>query len=319
MILKRGSVEMFKVQNTDAADDKESQAGKVGNSTRTTIAAANHNKDDQDTNKPQDRSNQQQQQQQNTRSVVDMLMGKAAEKTLDFDTVLKDTRMRVWKSLKEGYEYENMDDESDKYLRANALEHIEIAVMYVDLVGSTKMILELPPEKVTIIMSSFAQEMASIIRQHHGYVLKFVGDAVIGYFVTKANTLMMSDNAVNCARSMISVICDGINPILDQYDYPELKVKIGIDAGVAIVVRYGSDPEHSHVDIMGPVMNIAAKIQNKAQPNQILIGLDIYDKLHPDTKAVCDQVEWSHDEWSYRSRVTGKIYTVYNVQPIGEP
>ena len=54
--------------------------------------------------------------------------------------------------------------------------------MYVDLVGSTTMTLEMPAEKIAIIISSFSQEMAAVIRQHQGYVLKFVGDAVIGYF-----------------------------------------------------------------------------------------------------------------------------------------
>ena len=36
--------------------------------------------------------------------------------------------------------------------------------------------------KMGSIVSSFSQEMASVIKQHQGYVLKFVGDCVIGYF-----------------------------------------------------------------------------------------------------------------------------------------
>jgi hypothetical protein len=40
-----------------------------------------------------------------------------------------------------------------------------------------------------------------------------------------------TDDAVNCAKSMISVIQKGINPILNQYDYPDLMVKIGVDFG----------------------------------------------------------------------------------------
>jgi len=251
-----------------------------------------------------------------TASVVDMLMGKTAERTLDFETMIRDTQIRVWKSLKEGYEYESIEDESDRYLRKNVLKHIEMAVMYVDLVGSTQMALEISPEKVAIIMSSFAQEMAYVIKQYNGYVLKFVGDAVIGYFVAEANQLLTADNAVNCARSMISVIRDGINPILDQYDYPELKAKIGIDSGQSIVVRYGSDAKTSHVDLIGPVMNIAAKIQNKAAANHVLIGSDVYDRLHPETKDMCSLMKWDKDEWSYRSRKSGGIYSVYEVSPI---
>ena len=48
-----------------------------------------------------------------------------------------------------------------------------------------------------------------------------------------------------------------------------------------MIVRYGSDNEKSHVDILGPTMNIAAKIQSMAKPQQILIGQDVYEKIHP--------------------------------------
>ena len=251
-----------------------------------------------------------------TVSVVDMLMGKTAERTLDFETMIHDTQMRVQKSLEVGYEYDGIEDESDLYLRKNILKHVEMVVMYVDLVGSTHMALEIPPKKVAIIMSAFAQEMAYVIKQHNGYVLKFVGDAVIGYFVAEANRLLMADNAVNCARSMISVIRDGINPILGQYYYPELKAKIGIDIGQSIVVRYGSNAKMSHVDLLGPVMNIAAKIQNKAAANHILIGSDLYDRLHPETKRMCSRMKWGRDEWAYRARKSDGIYSVYEVSPI---
>ena len=114
-------------------------------------------------------------------------------------------------------------------------------VMFVDLVGSTDMALLLPPEKLGIIISSFSQEMRSVIRHHGGYVLKYVGDAVIGYFIAEESPLVVSDNAVNCAKTMIDVIERGINPILSEYDYPELHVKIGMDFGENVIVRYGSD------------------------------------------------------------------------------
>lgn len=272
-----------------------------------------NNKDDNNNNKNVNDSKS-----QNAPSVVDMLMGTASnsKKTQDFETMIHDTRMRVWKSLKKGYEYANDENDSDEFLRKNILTHVDMTVLYVDLVGSTNMILEMPPERVATIMSSFAQEMARVVNQYNGYVLKFVGDAVIAYFTSNTYHLMTADNAVNCARSMLSVIQHGINPVLDQYDYPELQVKIGLDAGQSIIVRYGSDPKLSHVDLLGPVMNIAAKIQNRAKPNQILIGLDVYNKLHPDTKKKCQLLKWGRDKWSYRSRMTGKIYDVYEVQPI---
>jgi class 3 adenylate cyclase len=242
-------------------------------------------------------------------NVVDMLLSKNQNETLDSETMILETQKRVWAALKKGYEYSGLIDESDEFLRKNVFSKLDMVVLYVDLVGSTTMTLEMPAEKIAIIVSSFSQEMAAVIRQHHGYVLKFVGDAVIGYFVGDARHA--SDDAVNCAKSMISIIQKGINPILDQYDYPDLMVKVGLDFGKNIVVRYGADVEHSHVDLMGPAMNIAAKIQNMAKPNQILIGHDVHQRLHPKTQKDFSPIVWKKDEWKYHSRITGEIYKVY--------
>ena len=242
------------------------------------------------------------------------VISKNKHQILDSESMILETQKRVWGALKKGYEYSGVVDESDQFLRKHVFSKLEMVVLYVDLVGSTTMTLEMPAEKIAIIISSFAQEMATVIRQHQGYVLKFVGDAVIGYFVSDEDKIygtVATDDAVNCAKSIISVIQKGINPILNQYDYPDLMVKIGVDFGQNIIVRYGSDIEHSHVDIMGPAMNIAAKIQNTAKPNQILIGDDVFQKLHSNSQKEFNQIIWKDNEWKYRSRLTGKIYKVY--------
>lgn len=246
-----------------------------------------------------------------TNDVVDMLLSKNSNQTLDSETMILETQKRVWGALKKGYEYSGIINDSDKFLRKNVFLKLNMVVLYVDLVGSTTMTLEMPEEKIAIIVSSFSQEMAAVIRQHQGYVLKFVGDAIIGYFIGENNGLLAADNAVNCAKSMLTIIQKGINPILNQYDYPDLMVKIGVDYGQNIVVRYGSDVEKSHVDLMGPAMNIASKIQNMAKPNQILIGSDVYQRLHPNSQKEFTQIVWKNNEWKYRSRVTGEIYNVF--------
>ncbi len=243
---------------------------------------------------------------------VDMVLSRKGAKIVDTETLVKNTQKRIWASLKQGYEYEeNTINESEKFLRDLVSSRVDMIVLYVDLVDSTEITLSLPEEKVAIIIRSFAQEMATVIRQHDGYVLKFVGDAVIGYFVAEALPLLAVDNAVNCAKSMLTVIEKGMNPILNQYDYPELKIKIGLDYGKNIIVRYGSDRENSHVDILGPAMNIASKIQHTAYPNQILIGEDVYERLHPNLQQQFNQVVWTQTKWKYHDRETGKLYPVY--------
>jgi class 3 adenylate cyclase len=245
-------------------------------------------------------------------NVVDMMLGKKAEKTIDSETMIQETQKRIWKSLKHGVEYDATVDRSDAFLRQHVNEKIHMVVLFVDLVGSTNISLTLPEEKVAIIISSFAQEMALAIRQHNGFVLKFVGDAVIGYFM-HTSVLIAADNAVSCAQRMIQIMDQGVNPILNNYDYPDLLLHIGLDYGDNMIVRYGSDKEKSHVDILGPTMNIAAKIQSMAKPQQILIGQDVYEKIHPSVQQKFRKESWSKSEWKYNDKRTGTPYHVYSL------
>jgi class 3 adenylate cyclase len=242
---------------------------------------------------------------------IDIVLSRKGAKVVDSETLVKEAQKRIWSALKQGYEYNPSTDESEKFLRDLVSSRVNMIVLYVDLVGSTDITLSLPEEKVAIIISSFAQEMAEVIRQHDGYVLKFVGDAVIGYFIAEALPLLAADNAVNCAKTMVTLVEKGLNPILNQYDYPELKIKIGMDFGKNIIVRYGADKEKSHVDILGPAMNIASKIQHVAEPNQILIGEDVYTRIHPSIQKSFEKVVWTKTKWKYHDRETGKLYPVY--------
>ena len=214
-------------------------------------------------------------------NILDILLSKSSEKTIDPATLIKSVQNRVNKALEKGYQYTRVIDSSEKFLRKNVFRQINMGVLYVDIVGSTKMSMRLPPDKLSTIISSFSQEMSYVIEQFHGYVLKFVGDAVIGYFVEdETDKIPAAYETVACAESMIKVVKQGINPTLvEKTGLSEISVKIGIDFGSNVIVRYGADEKKAYVDLLGPTMNVASKIQNLAKPNQIIVGQDAYDKL----------------------------------------
>ena len=114
---------------------------------------------------------------------------------------------------------------------------------------------------------------------------------------------------------MIDVIKNGMNPILNQYDYPDLKIKIGIDSGQIMAISYGIESDDFPIDLIGPPMNIASKIQSLSKPNQILVGEDVYKKLSPDMQPKFQAKVFSNSEWKYRSRTTGNMYGVYGYNP----
>lgn len=246
-----------------------------------------------------------------TPSIVDMLLGRGTEKVVDSETLITEVHDRVLKSLNHEFMYSTVTEESETFLREKVLQSMKMAVLFVDLVGSTSMILNLPKEKLAIIFTTFAQEMAYVIKRHEGFVLKFVGDAVIGYFVAEDLSASVANRAVTCAESMLKILKLGINPILKSNNLPELKIKIGIDYGENTIVRYGDDLQESHVDILGPSVSIASKIQNLAQPDQIVVGDDIYTKLHMSIQEYFARLKLDKSEWNYKSAKTKKVYPVY--------
>jgi adenylate cyclase len=185
--------------------------------------------------------------------------------------------------------------------------------MYVDLVGSINMSMTLPIDKLVSIIRAFTYEMSCVIQSHKGYVLKYVGDKVIAFFPSSYNKLLACDNTIYCAQSMFTVIQNGINPILNQYDYPEVVVKIGIDEGKNVIVQYGHE-KRSLIDILGYCMSIAAKITSITDPNGITIGEDVYNVIHPTLKSRFRELKDRMEDWKYTNRHTGQLYKLYSMK-----
>src|SRR5207245_11050359 len=99
-----------------------------------------------------------------TKNIVDMMLGAGRSGTLDTESLIKETQKRVWSSLKKGYEYDYSIDESDQFLRSHVDMKLHMIVVFVDLVGSTEMTLQLPAETLAIILSSFSQEITFAIQ-----------------------------------------------------------------------------------------------------------------------------------------------------------
>lgn len=244
-----------------------------------------------------------------------MMSGEKEEQTtaIDSETLVSQTQDRLWHALKRRFQYDSSLRPGQEYLLNHVSSKIPLVILYADLVGSTNMSMTLPIDKLVTIIRSFTYEMSSVVYSHEGYVLKYVGDAIIAFFPASYNKLLACDKAVQCAKSMITVIKNGINPILNQYDYPELNVKIGLDEGENVIVQYGED-KSSQIDVLGYCMSIAAKITSLTAPNKISIGEDVYKMLHPSIRSKYKEAIFSPDEWKYTDRETGKLYRVYTLQ-----
>lgn len=241
---------------------------------------------------------------------------------VDIGQAIRLAQERVWKALKVDSQFNLSIEEKQNILAKFAKSRVTFVILHIDLVGSTRLSMTLPVDRLATIIQAFTQEMSLTISAYGGYVLKYVGDAILAFFpATGDDYYLPCINAVNCARSMIKIMREGINPILNQYDYPEMSVRVGIDVGENVVVQYGWDTHTveggrrlraPHYDILGYTINVASKMTVLARPDQIVIGQMVYDVLDERQKSTFHRLQISPEVWSYVSNYSdGGIYRLY--------
>lgn len=229
---------------------------------------------------------------------------------LDRSNIVKESQKRIKKALVEGFEYHHLAiAKSDHFLRKHTSQKLGFAVIYVDLVGSTIMSTELSPDFLSKIVTVFCQEVSYVIELFRGFVLKFVGDAVIGYFPSSQNL----NDIVLCAESIVYIVRDAINPLLLQMGHAGIEVKVTSDYGQHTIIRYGSDRESSYVDIISATMNLAAKMQSVARGSQMVIGNALHEKLSDDWQQIFEKAKLDQIKWNYHNLAEQKPYELYIV------
>jgi adenylate cyclase len=166
-----------------------------------------------------------------------------------------------------------------RFLRRKVNQKVDVVILYVDIDGSTKMSMALSPDRFATILHVFSQEMSLVTSEYGGYVLKYVGDAIIALFPAEYNSGRASRNAVDCAKDMQRIIKECINPELSARGLPQLAVKMSIDYGDVQVVLYGKSIDRSHIDIVGSSISMAAKMIPLAKTWHVVIGQSIYENL----------------------------------------
>ena len=238
---------------------------------------------------------------------------------VDLDKAIEMAQKRVWKALKVASTFDISTEDTDEVLARLVRSKAMLVILHIDLVGSTRMSSDLPADRLAAIIQAFTQEMSITVSAYGGYVLKYVGDAILAFFLANDDKYLPCVNAVNCARSMIKIMQLGINPILNQYDYPEMNVRVGIDLGENVVVQYGWDTfnvdgtklKRPHYDILGYTVNIATKMTALAKPDQVVIGQMVYDVLDDRQKTTFYPLKISYEVWSYVSDYSRGIYPLY--------
>src|SRR5713101_1095962 len=140
-----------------------------------------------------------------------------------------------------------------------AVRRQTVAVLFVDIVGFTRMAEHLAPEAVVTMLRQFHERMTAQIFACGGTVEKYIGDEIFAVFGLPDASPEDAANALKCADLMIVALA-GWNIERRQRGEQPLAIGIGLNYGPAVLGDVGS--EHSlSFTVIGDTVNTASRLQ----------------------------------------------------------
>jgi len=129
-----------------------------------------------------------------------------------------------------------------------------VTVLFCDVVGSTALGESTDPEALQALLARYFERMKGIVESHGGSVEKFIGDAVMAVFGVP---VAHEDDGLRACRAAVEM----------RDALPELGVagRIGVNTGEVLT---GTEERLA----TGDAVNVAARLEQAAQPNEILLG-----------------------------------------------
>lgn len=158
-----------------------------------------------------------------------------------------------------------------------------ITVLFSDIVGFTQLSNTLRSRRVAELLNEYLSEMTRVVFDNGGTVDKFMGDAIVALFGAPEELTPNEQvrRAIAAAHQMHRALA-GLNERWQAQGISEIQFRCGIHQGTAVVGMFGS-PERSDYTAIGPSVNIAARLQEAAEPNTILVSAAVADYLEEST------------------------------------
>lgn len=135
-----------------------------------------------------------------------------------------------------------------------------VTILFADMSGSVATTSELDPEAALDRVSEALEVMSAAVARQGGRIDRYLGDGVLALFgVPRAS----EDDPVRAIRAALEM--------RDAARARGFEITAGINTGDAYVGRVGSDV-HRELTAMGPAVNLAARLQGRCEPGEVLVG-----------------------------------------------
>lgn len=154
-----------------------------------------------------------------------------------------------------------------------------VTMLFCDVKGSTEAAGRLDPEEWTEIINGAFEYMIPPVYKYEGIVARLMGDGILAFF---GAPIAHEDDPQRAVLTGLDIV-DGLTPYRDEIRNRwgmEINVRIGINTGLVVVGAVGSDLRMEYT-AMGDAINLAARMEQTADPGTIRIAYDTYRHVAP--------------------------------------
>ena len=191
-------------------------------------------------------------------------------------------------------------------------ERKKLTVFFSDIKDFTASTAKWQPEDITRLLNSYFSEMSRIAAEYGGTVDKFIGDAMVIFF-GDPHSRGVREDALQCVK-MAMAMQRGMADLQDLWremgPSKTFRIRIGINTGFCDVGNFGSDLRMDYT-IIGPEVNLAARLEQAAEPGGILISGETYalvrDEIEADQSVSIDAKGFAEPITAHAVRVQVEI------------
>lgn len=187
-------------------------------------------------------------------------------------------------------------------------ERREITALFSDIAGFTTLSERMDAQELVAFLNEYLTELTDIVLEAGGTVDKYEGDAIIAMF---GAPVAHPDHAPRAVRAALA--CQrrlaALRPVWQARGLPEIRTRIGLNSGPAVVGNMGSNKRFDYT-MIGDTVNLAARLEgaNKVFGTELLVG--------ERTAALCGDAFLLRE--IDRVRVKGKLHGVAVFEPLAE-
>jgi adenylate cyclase len=186
-----------------------------------------------------------------------------------------------------------------------AVRRQTVAVLFVDIVGFTRMAEGMPPEAVVTMLRQFHERMTAQIFACGGTVEKYIGDEIFAVFGVPNASDNDAANALICADRMLEALGRWNAERSRDGDTP-LAIGIGLNYGPAVLGDVGSEHSMSFT-VIGDTVNTSSRLQGltRTLKTPLVVGGPLVDAIRAgasETAAALASELLDHGEQQLRGR-----------------